>query len=96
MTDNTFSIHQSTVPKVILEVCQSITKYLGSKFLCLHKIEEEIKENGFKFEVKFSMPQAFGAINGAHIPIQSPTENSQNYFNYNGFFVTLMQSVCEF
>ena len=55
-----------------------------------------MKENGFKFEVKFSMPQAFGAINGAHIPIQSPTENSQNCFNYNGFFVTSVQSVCEF
>ena len=55
-----------------------------------------MKENGFKFEVKFSMPEAFGAINRADIPMQSPTENSQNYFNYNGFFVTSVLSVCEF
>ena len=57
MTANTFGIHQSTVSKAMLEVCQSITKYLGPKFHWLPKKEEEMEEKLSRFEVKFGMAQ---------------------------------------
>lgn len=96
MTANTFGIHQSTVSKVIIEVCTCITKYLGPRYLRLPKTEEEMKQKVSQFELKFGMPQAFGAIDGTHIPIQRPTENSQDYYNYKGFFSISVQAVCDF
>ena len=86
MTANVFGIHQSTVPKVIFEVCIAVTKYLGSKYLYLPKTVEEMKRKVFQFEIKFGMPQAFGAIDGTHIPIQRSKENSQDFLNYKDFF----------
>ena len=31
------------------------------------------------FKLKFGMPQAFGCIDGTHILIKRPIENSQDY-----------------
>ena len=96
MTANTFGIHQSTASKVILEVCKAITTNLGPALLYMLKTEEEMKQKVSQFEVKFGMPQAFDAIDGNHIPIQRPSENSQDHFNYKKFFSISVQAVCDY
>ena len=35
-----------------------------------------------ELEAKFGIVQAFGAIDGTHIPIMAPSTNSQDYYNY--------------
>lgn len=71
MIANTFVINQSTVSKVTLEACTSITKWLGP--------------NWRRNEIIVS--QAFGAVEGTHIPIQKFAENSQYFlFIVKGFF----------
>ena len=86
MTANTFRDHHSTVSKVILEVCIVVTKYLGPKYLHLPKTVEEMKQKVSQFEAKFGMPQAFATIDGIHIPIERPTENSLHFFSIKIFF----------
>ena len=79
---NTFRIHQCTVSKTIVQVCQAIDAILGPD---LPRSE---------FEWKFGMAQASGCIDGIHIHIKRPIENSQNY-NYKQFFSLNVQAVCD-
>ena len=80
MTAIIFGIHQSTVSKVIFEVSYCCYKVPRSKVLPKTVEAEEVKQELFQFEVKFGLPQAFGAIDVTHLPIQRPTENSQGFF----------------
>ena len=82
MTANTFGIHQSTTSKVIMEVCEAIVTHLVPKYITLPKTREEMTSKVSQFELKFGMLQAYGCIDVTHIPIKTPNENSQDYFNY--------------
>ncbi|XP_046853992.1 putative nuclease HARBI1 [Xenia sp. Carnegie-2017] len=95
MTANTFGIHQCTASKVIKEVCSAINKLLGPKYIFLPKNENEMRKKASEFELKFGMVQAFGLIDGTHIPIKCPPENSQDFFNYKQYFSLNVQAVCD-
>lgn len=86
MTANTFGLHISTVSKTIKEVCTAITYKLGPKYIKLPKSKEEMLRKVAEFESKFGMIQAFGCIDGTHVPLKRPTEHSQDYFCYKFFF----------
>lgn len=42
------------------------------------------------------MIQAMGCIDGTHIPIKRPIENSQDYFCYKQFYSLNVQAVCDY
>ena len=42
------------------------------------------------------MQQAFGCIDGTHIPIICPSDNPQDYYCYKGFHSLKVQAVCDF
>ena len=96
MTANTFGIHQCTVSKVLLQVCTAISKHLGPKYVYLPRTLDEMRNKVSEFETKFAMIQAFGCIDGTHIPIKRPIVDSQDYFNYKQFFSLNVQAVCDF
>ena len=48
-----------------------------------------------EFEEKFGMTQAFGCIDGTHIPLKALTVNSQDYYNYKQFYSLNVQGVCD-
>ena len=85
MTANTFGSHQCTVSKVIHEVCSALTKKVGPHYIYLPKTVPEMERKVAQFELKFGMIQGFGCIDGTHIPIKTPPENSQDYVNYKQF-----------
>ena len=78
MTTNTIEIHQCTVSKTIVEVCKVINAVLGTDYLHLPRSENDMRKIASEFELKFGMPQAFGCIDGKHIHIKLPMENSQD------------------
>ena len=41
------------------------------------------------------MLQAFGCIDGTHIHIKRPIENSQDYYNYKQFVPLNVQAACD-
>ena len=96
MTANTFGIHQSTTSKVIMEVCEAIVTHLVPKYITLPKTREEMTSKVSQFELKFGMLQTYGCIDGTYIPIKTPNENSQDYFNYKQFFSLNVQAVCDY
>lgn len=95
MTANTFGIHVSTASKTIHLVCKAISQVLGPKYLKLPKDKSEMQEKISEFEVMFGMPQAFGCIDGTHVPILRPTDDSQDYFCYKMFFSLNVQAICD-
>ena len=96
MTANAFGIHQSTTSKVIMEVCEATVTHLVPKYITLPKTREEMTSKVSQFDLKFGMLQAYGCIDGIHIPIKRPNENSQDYFNYKQFFPLNVQAVCDY
>ncbi len=95
MTANSFGIAINTASLVINEVCCAISKYLGPKYIHLPKDKEHMQRKVSEFEAKFGMTQAFGCIDGTHIPIQCPRESSQDFFCYKQFYSLNVQAVCD-
>ena len=52
-----------------------------------------MREKVSEFEITFGMIQAFGCIDGTHIPIKRPLTDSQDYFNYKQFFSLNVQAI---
>ena len=96
MTTSIFSIALSTASKIILEVCKAITEHLGLKYIHLHRTEEEMIQKASEFESKYGMTQAFGCIDGTHVPILRPIENPQDYYCYKIFFSLTVQAACDY
>lgn len=53
-----------------------------------------MQETVSEFERKFGIIQAFGCIDGTHIQIKRPRENSQDYFCYKQYFSLNTQAIC--
>ena len=94
-TANLFGIDICTSSKIIFEVCRAI-KALGPKYIKHPKTDKEMEEKIAKFEVRFGMPCAFGCIDGTHFPIQRPSENAQDFYNYKQFYSLSAQAVCDY
>ena len=81
---------------MINEICNAILLYVGPKYLHLPKTNQEMKEKISEFETKFGMTQAFGCIDGTHIPIACPAEHSHDYFCYKQFHSLNLQALCDY
>lgn len=79
MTANSFAVAICTVNSVVYQVYNSISVFLGPKYLHLFQNENEIRQKVGEFEAKYRMHQCFGCIDGTHAPISSPSENPQDY-----------------
>ena len=86
----------NTALAVINEVCNAIVLYVGPKYLHLLKTDQEVKEKISEFETKFGMIQAFGCIDGNHIPIACASKHSHEHFCYKQFHLLSLQAVCDY
>ncbi|XP_065662897.1 putative nuclease HARBI1 [Hydra vulgaris] len=96
MTANCFGIAVNTVSSIITQVCEKIVYYLGPIYKSLPKKEIEMRQKVIEFESKFGMIQAFGCIDGTHVPIVCLVENSQDYFCYKQYYSMNVQAVCDY
>lgn len=96
MTANAFGIAVCTVSAVVVEVSSVISKVLGPKYLHLPVDENEMRKKVCEFETKFGIVQAFGCIDGTHIPILRPLKDPQDYFCYKMFHSLNVQAVCDY
>ena len=67
----------------------------GTKVLTLTKNTGEMRRKVSEFEIKFGMTQAYGCIDGTHIPLIRPPQNSQDYFCYKQYFSLNIQTICD-
>ena len=45
------------------------------------------------YKAKFGMVQAFGCIDGTHVPIKRPVKDPQDYYCYKGFYLLLQRYI---
>ena len=96
MTANTFGIAICTTSSVIFETCKIISQVLGPRYVFMPRNQEEMRRRVAEFEAKYGMIQAFGCVDGTHIPILRPAESSQDYYCYKGFFSLNAQAICDY
>ena len=50
--DDTFGVHQSTVSKMVIEVCAAITENLSSDYIKLPTTEDEMRKKVAEFDLR--------------------------------------------
>ena len=95
MTANAFGVHQCTVSKTLVSVCEAINEILGPQLIKLPQNSHDMREKVSEFEITFGMIQAFCCIDGLHIPIKRSLTDSQDYFSYKQYFSLNVQAICD-
>lgn len=96
MTANTFGVAMCTVSMVVRKVCSVLVHECGRDYLKMPTTEQEMMELIAKMEHKYGFPQAFGCIDGTHIPILSPRQNPHDYISYKKRHTLNVQAVCDY
>ena len=91
MTANHFEVANCTASEVIFEVCSAICSVLGPSYFHLPCDQKEMKMKVAEFEAKFGMVQAFGAIDGTHIPIMAQSTTKKTITTKNLFTHLMFQ-----
>ena len=94
ITSNTFGITPCTVRQVIQEKCGILTKDIVPEFIKFSIEKGEVLESVFQFQQRFGFPQLIRCIDGTHIPIKQPSENSHDYYSYKLCYTLNCQAIC--
>lgn len=79
----------------IRKVCAAIAN-LSSQLIKFPTTEEDVREAVTHFAAKYHIPQCLGAIDGTHIPIQTPSSDSQAYVNRKGWHSYNVQATADY
>ena len=85
MTANT-GIARCTVGQCVQEICSIISKKIGPSLIKFPTEKEDVVKATSSFLSCFGFPQTIGCVDGTHIPINAPTENSHDYFSYKNVY----------
>ncbi len=94
MTANAFVISVSTASKCVKNVCKAIRDHLGPKYIKI-PTDAELTDSVKHFEDELGFPQVLRAVDGTHIPVQQPNENSHSFFSYKMKYTLNAQAVCD-
>ncbi len=87
-----FGVGISTACGIVYEVCQEIVPCLLRSYIKVPLGHDAMAVvEGFKNAWDF--PQSFGAVDGSHIPIITPAENTTDYFNCKIFPSIVIQAM---
>ena len=87
-----FGVSKSTVCVITKNICTAIASNLLPK--CIRTpCGDNLKDAVDGFEHKWGFPRCAGAVDGTHIPIVSPEECPDDYYNRKGWHSALMQDV---
>lgn len=93
---NLFGVGKSTVCEILHEFNRCVNEFLQSDFIQFPTTEAKIRESISGFENLWGFPQCIGSVDGCHIEIQPPKEQSFAYFNYKSFNSIVLLAVCDY
>ena len=89
-----FGVGRCTALKLKEEFCSALLR-VGNDYIKFPKGEAETRDAIEAFEEISSFPQVVGAIDGSHIPIASPNEDANDYYNRKQFHSVVLQGVAD-
>lgn len=75
MTANSFGVALCRASVIVHKVCDALVNILGPTYMKLPATEDEMREEVKHMENKHGFLQAFGCVDGRHIPIMQPLKN---------------------
>ncbi|CAL1575811.1 unnamed protein product [Knipowitschia caucasica] len=87
---NLFGVGKSTVCKCVRDMCHSIVTLLSAEYMHAPN-EQELEESAQMFLSKRGFPHCVAALAPLHISIISPSQNSSDYANPEGWLSVLSQ-----
>ena len=94
-TANAFGLACCTVSRIVQRVTRAISTHLAGSYIKIPKTEEEVRDLTARFYSERGFPQCIGAIDGTHIPIKKPNENSVDYMNQKRFYSLNVQACAD-
>ena len=92
---DTVGVHKSTVCRVLHQVTAAIAA-LRPKYVKFPSTPDERRATMFGFYTASGMPGVIGAVDGTHVPIQSPGGNdAEIYRNRKGYFSINVQLISD-
>lgn len=105
-----FRLGRKTVATIVRETCDVIYEVLQPKFLRFPESSEEWKRISDDFWRKWNLPLCcgcpypyicslffilLGAIGGKHVQLKAPSQSSALYYNYKGYFSSVLLAVSD-
>lgn len=90
-----FGIGKSTVGYIVHDFCNVLVRKFYNRIIKFPKTEEERISISEGFINRWQFSDCFGAMDGCHIPILTPPENAEDYYNYKSFHSLIILAVVD-
>ena len=78
----------------MLAFCRAVVTEMAD-YVQLMPSADEAEEIAQRWEAKWAFPQAYGAIDGTHIPVTAPEDGLKDHVNRKGWPSVQLQAVCD-
>jgi hypothetical protein len=90
-----FRIPANTLSVLVKEVCQAIVDAYKDEVMQCPTTRDEWKAVADKFEQRWNVPHACGALDGKHVAIRKPPSSGSLFHNYKGFYSVVLMGLVD-
>lgn len=91
---NLFGVSRSSVNIIFREFCSVVVRRLEPRYVRFPSAQG-LAEHLRQFTAVAGFPQGIGALDGCHIEVCPPKEHAADYFNYKGWYSTILLAVVD-
>ncbi|XP_054741540.1 putative nuclease HARBI1 [Anastrepha obliqua] len=93
--DHDVGLAQSSFCKALADVLFIFEQYLCPRWIQFPVTAEEKSKIATAFYTKHKIPSVVGCVDGTHVKIIAPSENSHLYYNRKGYYSLNVMLVCD-
>ncbi|XP_065366816.1 putative nuclease HARBI1 [Calliphora vicina] len=94
--DINISMGRSTFCKVLWNVLNILEERLCPHWIKLNMTESEARESKIHFYSKFKIPGVIGSVDGTHVRLIKPAQDSEHYYCRKGYYSLNVLIICDY